>query len=391
MSSETQQNQDSKPRDEFALEAPAAEAPSPVEAPQNESWFVPFVVIPLAIALTILGIVFLGNFLLGNTGARSFDDLLQDIRGGGSNTKKQAAFHLARNLKEEDDEYQKTVRASGGPAAGQLAPPRLKRPRRDLAKMEAAFDATKGELETRLFLAAALGLAGDDDTIDFLAKYISDVQEGDSDGQFRVTILLAMARIGSERAVPYFEEELKRASQGDQDPGIMNALAAGLGNINSKAATQKLVEILNISKNRGPGPAGASRTKTTWKVVRWTAALNLAKRRDVDGESAKLAIPVLLESIDDVHQDAFRPDNEKTFHGSGGSGGFMPAGVTSQGDGFREQAAQQLIEAIVFLDIKEAVALLQKIAAADPNLRIRSFALEAVKRLVPAASKNPAK
>lgn len=390
MSNEIQQNQGAKPRDEFALEQPAEGALYQGAAPRNDSWFVPFVVIPLSIALTILGIVFLGNFLLGRSGARTFDDLVQDIRSGGSNTKKQAAFHLARNLMEENVEYQKKMGAASGTVTKALAPVRLKRPRKDLEKIEAAFDATKGEVETRRFLVAALGLAGDDDTIDFLAKYTTDPENGDADGQFRAAVLLAMARIASERAIPYFESEMQRATQGGGDPGILNVLAAGFGNINSQTAVQRLVEILNISKSRGPAPGGVRSAGTTWREVRWTAAVNLAKRKDFDRDSAKLAIPVLLEGIEHVHQDAFRPDSEKLFHGSGGSGGFLPAGVTSQGDDIREQAAQQMVEAIVLLDAKEAVPLLQKIGAADPNLRIRSFALEAVSRLDPANPKKPA-
>jgi HEAT repeat protein len=333
----------------------------------------------------------LANFLLGRGGERTLDDLLTAIRHGGANTRKQAAFHLARNLAEADYQFQLKL-ASGDtrPAvSSRLAPPRLVMPRRELAKVEAAFEGTSDDFETRRFLIAALGLAGDSESVACLGKALDGEPSGEHAGELRAAILLAMARIASDQSMPFFEQAMDRAKAGEGDAGILNVVAAGLGNLEHPRAGERLVEILNITKGRAGSavrPGG-----TGWKECGWTAAVNLAKRRALDPEKARLAVPVLLEAIEDIHQDAFRPSGERLFHGAGGSGGFLPSGVTSQGDDIREQAALQILQSLVYLDVKESAGILKKVSSADPNLRVRSAALDALKTIDAGSTANPAK
>lgn len=355
------------------------------ELARNEKWFVPFVVIPLGIALSILSIIGVANFLLGRGGPRTLDELLDEVKGGGANARKQAAFHLARNIAEEVDKNNKTLVANRPVDPGAVAPPRAAWPRRELAKIEQAYDLTKDDHETRRFLVAALGLVGDDETADFLGRKLNETEWKDPDGTLRVAVLHGMARICSDSSLPAFDAEYQRATTGDPDAGTLNILAAGYGNLTNPKATERLAAILQFTAQRSdaPSPAADKSRGTTWREVRWTAAVNLAKRKSIDPASAKLTIPVLISGIEDVHADAFRAENERLFHGAGGSGGFLPAGVTTQADGNRESAAQQLIAALVFLDAKEAIPTLKKIAGADPNLKIRSSALEALASLDP--------
>ncbi|MBI3817146.1 MAG: hypothetical protein HY286_00530 [Planctomycetes bacterium] len=365
------------------LPLPEAEPHAVESAPKQDRWVVPFVVIPLGIALAILSIIGVANFLLGRGEPRSIDELLDEVKGGGANARKQAAFHLARNIAEDVEKRNKELDNQHKPEANdpKYAPPRIAAPRRDLLKIETAYDFVKDDHETRRFLVAALGLVGDDETADFLGRKLRDPDFKDPDGTLKVSMLHAMARICSERAMPAFDAEFERASGGDSDAGTMNILAAGYGNIDSPKATQKLISILQFSAGRDAKDARG----TTWREVRWTAAVNLAKRRDSDPAAAKLAIPVLMSGIEDVFADASRPDHERLFRGSGGSGSFLPTGVTSQGDENRQSAAEQLIAALVFLDARDAVSILKKVSTADPNLRIRSAAITALAKLNPTA------
>lgn len=359
-------------------QTPGGAAP---ESPDKEKWFVPFVVIPLGIALAILSIVGLANFLLGRGGPRTLDELLSDIRGGGANARKQAAFHLARNIAEEVNRTQ-----TAAPVPEAAPQQRAAWPRRELQKIEAAYDSVKDDIETRRFLVSALGLVGDDATVAFLGNQIAAPDASDTEGTLHIAELHAIARICSESALPIFDAELDRALAKERDPGILNILASGYGNLQTPAATERLLKILQIARDGAPEVSrdASGARKTTWREVRWTAAVNLAKRKTVDPEKSKLAIPVLVEGLRDVHDDAFRPEGERLFRGAGNSGGFLPAGVTSQADGMREDAARLLIVSLQYLGAGEAVEILQKVSTKDPNLKIRSAALEALKALAPA-------
>lgn len=374
-------------------EKPVFADESASDAPKKqERWFVPFVIIPLAIAVTILGVIGLSNFLLGRGGPRTLDELLEEVKGGGANARKQAAFHLARNIAEEADRKSQSLESNHTKNSGApIAPAHAAWPRRELAKIENACDLVKDDHETRRFLVAALGLVGDDETADYLGRKLNDADSKDPDGTLRVAMLHAMARICSDHSLPVFNAEFERATGGESDPGTLNILAAGYGNLTNPKATERLVAILQFAGQRNDSSARLADGSrgTTWKEVRWTAAVNLAKRRDLDAAAAKLAIPTLVAGIEDVHADAFRAESERIFRGAGGSGSFLPAGVTMQGDENRQAAAQQLIAALAFLSAKESVEMLKKVSTADPNLRVRSFALEALAQIDPLQASRP--
>ena len=347
------------------------------EVPEKERWFVPFVVIPLGLAAAIVGIVALANFLLGKSGPRTLDELLIEIQSGGSNSRKQAAFALARNLAEEVQKGNDRFLASGGDPGAAHA---TVLPRRELAKIERAFELTKGDDETRQFLVQALGLVGDDDTAEFLGNQLIAPDEPDPDNQRRVQLLLALARIASDRSIPMLDETLVRVkSREEADDGVANALAAAYGNLRGAAGTRGLLEILGVVQGRGGAGASVPATGAAgrWKFVCWTVAVNLAKRNAKDPEAAAKGEAALIEAIADIAADPLRPEGERVFKNVG-SNAFLGS---PHPDNNREKTAAQVIEALLVLQSKGAIPNLKKIAESDPNLRIRSMALDALKRL----------
>lgn len=343
--------------------------------PKDERWFVPFVVIPLGLAAAIVGIVALANFLLGKTGPRSLDELLAEIQGGGANARKQAAFTLARNLNEEvQKSNERFVRSGGDPAAA----PSTVLARRELEKIERAYLAAKGDPETRAYFLSALGLVGDDGTAEFLGHQLTDPDEPDADNARRINLILALGRIGSAAAGPVLQAELAKVRGGEIDEGVATAVAAAFGNLRGAEGTKGLLEILAVAKSV---PVTTSSPATPrggrWRFVRWTAAVNLAKRLKIDPEAAALAVPSLLEALADVADDPTRPEADRVFK-SAASGGILGL---PQADLNREKTAAQVIEALLVLNAKDAFPLMKRLAASDPNLRIRSIALDAAKHL----------
>jgi HEAT repeat protein len=331
---------------------------------RRERWLVPFLVVPLSIALTLLAIVGFANFLLGRFEPGSIDRHLETIQTGGSNARKQAAFHLARDLVDLVERSNRELR-DGKPGGG--AASRGVLDRATLAKIERAYERARGELETRHYFIESLGLVGDEKTAEFLERQIESPDEPD-DGNFRrVWILMALARIGSPSSRALYDAELQRVSSTAPDRGVANVLAAAFGNLPGPDATKGLRQLLALSRARG------------WKLEAMSAAVNLAKRHEVDPEAAQDTIPALLESLDVIHQDAFA-DRERLFRG-GEQAGFPFANATQQADAYRETAAVQVIEALVLLKVNQALPLLEKIAKDDPNFRIQSAALGAIKAL----------
>lgn len=367
------------------IEEPSAPPPDAAHAPievdpegakPRERWFVPFVIVPLGIAVALLAIIGGANFLLGRFEPGSITRYLDEIQTGGANTKKQAAFHLARHLNELVAERNREIAGGDRAAAGRPALPRA-----DLTKIERGYELAKNDLETRHFLIDCLGLVGDEETVAFLSRQLTSPDEPDADGSRRVWILGALARIGSPAATPVFRAELESVKRGESDAGVANVLAAAFGNLPGRDGTAGLLELMALAQARAssgsgePGP-GTS-TGTRWELVPWTAAVNLAKRHAIDAEAARLAEPVLLAGLEQLHGDAFRPDREKVFRGGAQTG--LPFGkATPRDDAYRESAAAQMIEALKLLKVRAATPLLTKISTDDPNLRIRSAALSAL-------------
>jgi hypothetical protein len=359
---------------------PGSETPLEVggEPPPGERWFVPFVVIPLGLAGAIVGIVVLVNFMLGQTGPRTLDELLTEIQSGGANARKQAAFHLARNVAEQVDANNKRLASAGkSPVNTQNAAI----PRRELVKIERAYDAAKGDPETREFLINALGYVGDDETAEFLGKHLTAPDEPDEGLKRHLWLVISLGRIGSARSVPVLDAELARVKAGELDTGVASALAAAYGNLATPDGTRGLRALLAIAKGSaaesGPAPGAGNSPPSPWKFVRWTVAVNLAKRRKLDADAAKEAAPWLIEALDDIAADPMRPAAERVFKAAPG-GTFAVAGGV---DKTREQAAAQVLESVVALEEAAAIPAVRRIAKGDPNLRIRSFALDALSRL----------
>ncbi len=357
------------------------------EEPDRERWFVPFVVIPLGIALVVLAIVAFSNFLLGGWEPRSIDRLLDDVRTGGANARKQSAFTLAQQLAEQVEKLNRAVETGeGDPKA--LA--RLLLPRSDLARVERAYDLAKGDMETRKWLLACLGLVGDEESVSFLLEHLERPDEPDPESVLRLGILWALARIGSASALPAYDREVERLVAAP-DPGIASILAGAYGNLRDPAATQGLLRLASFARSRSggvappapeteEGPASSAPPESVrWKPPLWSAALNLAKRHDIDPAAAREAVPVLMEALEDQFQDPFRSERERIFRGDSSSGIFQNA--TQAGDSYRESSVAQTLEALLLLRVEEAEPLVRRVAEQDKSLRVRSHALRALERL----------
>lgn len=369
--------------------APPANGPDGDAAPPaDERWFVPFVLIPLGLAAAIVGIVLLANFLLGQTGPRTLDELLAEIQSGGANARKQAAFHLARNFAEQVEENNRRL-AAGGEASEN--PLNASIPRRELVKIERAYENAKGDPETREFLIMTLGLVGDDATAEFLGRQLTEPDEADTDHKRHLWLLLSIGRIGGDAAIAALLGELDRMGRGDADPGVAVALAAAFGNVRSSEATRGLLDLLKA----GPAPEGETRPQGGgtsgsaggWRFVRWTAALNLAKRRKLDPGAADRARPWLRDALSEIAADPGRPEGLRIFKAAPASGALVSNSV----DKNREQAAAQVIEALILLEDADALDTLRSMARSEPNLRIRSQALGAVARLEGLPAKSEAR
>lgn len=190
-------------------------------------------------------------------------------------------------------------------------------------------DATEEERTVRRYLALCLGALGDPVAVPVLRDAV-----GDPDSETRIYVITALAQLGAPEAAPDLIDLLQ-----DEDAGVVKAAVYGLGAFDLPEVRDALVPMLD---------AGVP-------DVRWNAAVSLAKQQD------RRAAPVLREMLD-------RPTVSAVV-------GIDPAQI--------EHVMTSAIRSAAALRLDGLDATLVALAEADPNLRVRDAAFQALEALRP--------
>lgn len=179
----------------------------------------------------------------------------------------------------------------------------------------------------RRYLALALGQVADPRGVSALLTGLDD-----SDAETRIYVIWALGAVGDPRAVPPIVERLS-----DPDAGVRKMAVHTLGMLGDSSAVPDL-------KLAMEDPVAD---------VQWNAALSLGRMGD------PAALPVLRRMLDREYLD--RVD-----------------GITPEQ---KAAAMVNAIRALVLLEDRGVVDLLTRVGDADPDLEVRSAALEALTAL----------
>jgi HEAT repeat protein len=194
------------------------------------------------------------------------------------------------------------------------------------AQVRTLFQETE-EPEIRQYLAVVLGRTHDREALPLLVAALKD-----KDDKTRIYSLWALGTLGDPRARGPLE-----AALADPDPGMRKTAAFALGELGDRAAVPALLAKLDDSA----------------ADVRWNAALSLARL------GSRAGIPV-LETMLDRRLLAQVPD------------------ITPEQE---EEAMVSALHALAALGAGEDLPRVERLAAADPSLKVRQAALEAKKAL----------
>ena len=183
------------------------------------------------------------------------------------------------------------------------------------------------EPELRRYLALALGQLGDPRTLDALLTGLDD-----EDAQTRIYTIWAVGRVGDPRASGRLVKLLS-----DPDPGVRKTAAYALGSLGDPQVRSSLTKALD-------DPV---------VDVRWNAALSLGQLKD------PASLPTLRRMLDREYLD-----------------GIKQLTPVQKGE-----AMVNSIRALAILGDPGSLELLDRLAAGDPNLKVRAAAFEAAKVL----------
>jgi len=193
------------------------------------------------------------------------------------------------------------------------------------------FEAARGTDEdprVRRYLALTLGRLKSPSAVPALSGALKD-----ADAETRIYAALSLGKIGDRQATKPLVEALS-----DQDPGVRKAAAYALGSLADPAAADALREALHDEQ----------------VDVSWNAAVALARMNDPSGAE-------VLRSMADRE--------------------FVERASQSDDPGTRTEVLVTAIQGLVMIEDKEAIGALEKLAAGDPDLRVRQAAIEAVRTL----------
>jgi HEAT repeat protein len=183
------------------------------------------------------------------------------------------------------------------------------------------------EPEMRQYLALVLGRTKDREAAPLLTAALDD-----PDDKTRIYALWSLGALGDRQARGALE-----ASLGDADPGIRKTAAFALGELGDRTAVPRLEAALDDAV----------------ADVRWNAALSLARL------GSRAGVPV-LETMADRRLLAQVPD------------------ITREQ---QEDAMVSAVQALAVVGGPEHRALLARLAAEDPSLKVRQAAIESGKAL----------
>jgi len=203
------------------------------------------------------------------------------------------------------------------------------------AQAIAVFESARGGSEdprVRRYLALALGRFGNKAAVPALVDAL-----GDADPETRIYAAFSLGRIGDRRATPGLARALT-----DEDAGVRKAAAYTLGGLADPASADALREALHDEQID----------------VTWNAAVALARMGDPSGAE-------VLRSMADRE--------------------FVERASQSEDPATRTEVLVTAVKGIVMLEDKAAIGAIEKLAAGDPDLRVRQAAIEALGKLRPAA------
>jgi HEAT repeat protein len=181
--------------------------------------------------------------------------------------------------------------------------------------------------EMRRYLALVLGYTRDREATPLLIEAVND-----DDSETRIYVLMALGALGDPEAESTLIEALR-----DPDPGVRKTAAHALGALGQPSSLGSLERLLEDAV----------------ADVRWNAALSTTRL------GSQAGVPVLLEVLDRNLTEQV-PD-------------ITPVQV--------EEAMVSAIAALGVSGAAQASPLLEELAAADPSLKVRQAALEALKVL----------
>lgn len=201
----------------------------------------------------------------------------------------------------------------------------------------ALFEASRGEdPRVRRYLALSLGEVRDPRCLDALQGALAD-----EDLQTRIYAGWGLGALQDRRAVPALLPLLD-----SDEPDLRKIGAYALGSLRAPEAVGRLRELLN-------DPV---------EDVSWNAALALARQRDDSG------LPLLARMLDRAYLDTVvRPDE---------AGSPRPLGAEQ-----KEEAILNAIRSIADLKDRRHLEALRSLREADPSLRVRQAAREALESL----------
>lgn len=297
---------------------PGTPPPEPEQPPERQS--TPFLVLQFFVFPMAIVAVCVTVFVVFGLIAhedRTARGYLSEIRSGGANRRWQAAFELSKLLQAGRDAARKDP---------ELVPEAI-----------ALFDQTAtDDPRVRRYLALALGRLGDRRAVPSLVKSLG---AENADSETVIYAAWALGAIGDPSAVP----DLARLAAG-QDRGIRKAAVHALGGFATEEARAALRAALEDAADD----------------VRWNAALALARRDEA------AATPVLLQMLDRDGLAKVRAPSER--------------GIEAPTPEQAEEALLQAIAAAGTLGDPALESALAKLRDADPSLKVREAARQALER-----------
>jgi len=206
---------------ESAVGAQSGDPPAPYG-----SLFVPLIVVPAAIVITLVLVFVLFGAIAGDEASPS--ENLERLVGGGANERQQAAFNLVRQAMETWQSREEGSRPDWDFGADFFP------------EVRAAWDgADPQDFEQRYVLAILLALLGDPQAHEHLESMLEISEAEDPEGVMQVYILTSLGRLGDARAARSVIEFLQH-----EDSGIRHAAAAALQNLDSPLSRPALRELL---------------------------------------------------------------------------------------------------------------------------------------------------
>ena len=285
-----------------------------------------FFLFPLIIIAICVGIFLLFGYATYQQ--KTPREYLNEIRSGSDTQRWQAAFELSNVITNQKDKIRDTDFVKDVTAEYQASVAKAMKAQQAKAAgaPNAATTEEQDDPRVRRFLALTMGHLGDKRAVPALLDGL-----GDADVENQVYSLWALGSIGDNAAVPGILKELQNT-----DPAVRKVAAYVLGVIKDPAATHDLQVALNDASDE----------------VRWNAAMSLALMNDGSGsaELTKLIDRSYLNTVQNMTPEQ------------------------------KNELMANAVKCLGILKFQPERDRIQALSEHDPDLGVRSAALEALKK-----------